>query len=500
MEDGNVTTKEEVGEEEDTNMKMALAKGSLDNGFEPHIDAHVESSHEVSDMSSFQLPKDEDNSQDPCIEKLEIKDQEQKLALSVANVDKAEDVTEKLRKKSSISKLKTTQKPDGSSVSLPKKVGASSHKPAVVVMKKSSSEVVSGASNLRLSHSSRKLMDANLGSLERINEGASVKAEVARTSEAQPSTSGSSLRQTHVRKSHSNFTVPQPFALATDKRASMGGQPRTYVSSRSFNSQTIREGERKTNDDKGEDPKHQESVKIEEHKAQLRASANTFNFNSDVRAERRKEFNSKMEERLTAKEAEKTQAQARTKEDIQAEIKQFRKSLTFKATPMPSFYQDSAPPKLEIKKIPPTRAKSPKLGRRSSSTGVHTDHEAKQLSHSSDNAKENNGQVKLSKSIAQAPEPRKSSYSSKKALKQVSGPNASSQKVPPSVLENEISRNSDKSSKCSEVEGQKSNDLADDLPSGECNGGESNPHDQVGEAAVMNGGQNNAPGDHVHVV
>ncbi|KAF2325367.1 hypothetical protein GH714_027178 [Hevea brasiliensis] len=74
-------------------------------------------------------------------------------------------------------------------------------------------------------------------------------------------------------------------------------------------------------------------------KKTAKAAPSSFGLKSDERAEKRKEFSKKLEEKSKAKEAESTCLQTKSKQEKELETRKLRQSLNFKATPMPGFYR-----------------------------------------------------------------------------------------------------------------------------------------------------------------
>ncbi|KAA8530148.1 hypothetical protein F0562_004857 [Nyssa sinensis] len=101
------------------------------------------------------------------------------------------------------------------------------------------------------------------------------------------------------------------------------------------------------------------------NKLQSPSISTPFNLRTEERAARRKQ---KLEEKFDAKEAQKVQLQTKLKEKAETELKKLRQSLCFKARPLPDFYREREIPKNQTRKTPFIRPRSPKLGRKPSSS------------------------------------------------------------------------------------------------------------------------------------
>ncbi|XP_011029612.1 PREDICTED: uncharacterized protein LOC105129313 [Populus euphratica] len=109
-----------------------------------------------------------------------------------------------------------------------------------------------------------------------------------------------------------------------------------------------------------------------------------FSFRSDERAAKRKEFFEKLGEKNNAKEdTEKKHLQARPKEKAEYDIKKLRQSAVFGGKPRDDLHRGLRSPENSTMKIPLTRPRSPKLGRKSTSNVASSKPVIQRSNHSS---------------------------------------------------------------------------------------------------------------------
>ncbi|CAH8361481.1 unnamed protein product [Eruca vesicaria subsp. sativa] len=172
-------------------------------------------------------------------------------------------------------------------------------------------------------------------------------------------------------------TVPQPFALATEKRASSTTRSFTGESHgvaavskvypdgyRKVRSQAIKVSSNPLQPkNKKLSDEEKDSCSIASYAKSRTIVTAAPSFRSTERAEKRKEFYIKLEEKHQTMEAEKMESEARNKEENDAALRQLRKSMMFKAKPMPNFYHKGPPPKVVVNKITHKTSNSSKVAK-----------------------------------------------------------------------------------------------------------------------------------------